>query len=111
MLLPIPYLLEQPLGEAKRETREAARRFIVAPPSSLAGLADHVPAGVSGGDDDANVTPGISARQARYDRYFAVARTAAAPSDTLIRATLAAVGEVARNAASGHSLAAVEEHL
>jgi hypothetical protein len=111
MLLPVPQLLETALDEVSAETRVLVRRFVEARSPLIdanSGLSTSKSA-----PDETHVTPvRMSAnKQAEYDRYFAVERSEVCPAETLARAALESFQEVSLNAATGHSLTPIEEHL
>jgi hypothetical protein len=111
MLLPLPHLLDAPLAPPSAETRACARRFVEASAVPLAALADLIAPAVAPSGFETKADCELTAKQVGYDRYFGVGRSELSPADTLARAALAAVRQVSLNAAEGHSLSPIEEHL
>jgi hypothetical protein len=111
MLLPMPHLLDAELELPSAETRACVRRFLEASAGPLAALADLVAPAADPGGFAAKSHYGLTAKQVGYDRYFGVGRSELSPTDTLARAALDAVRGMSLNAAEGHSLSPIEEHL
>jgi hypothetical protein len=115
MRLPMPHLFETALDEVSEETRASVRRFIEARPGLVEGIS-HLPTSPSAVEESraasiGGAIGGLTRKQVEYDRYFGVQRSELRPAEALARAALQSLREVSINAAEGHSLSPVEEHL
>jgi hypothetical protein len=111
MRLPMPHLFETALDEVSEETRASVRRFIDARPGVVEAIS-HLPTSPSAVEESrAASIIGLTSKQVEYDRYFGVQRSELRPAEALARAALQSLREVSINAAEGHSLTPVEEHL
>jgi hypothetical protein len=107
----MPHLFETALDEVSEETRSSVRHFIEARPGLVEGIS-HLPTSRSAVDEPrAASIVGLTVKQVEYDRYFGVRRSELRPAEALARAALESLREVSLNAAEGHSLSPVEEHL